>query len=613
MKKLIYALLPICVWAIVIVGCSDDSMETLSEAVPLKMAVNNKSLVMGDHLIVDFTVDGDELTANEDFDIYLTAKKGADDVSETVFESLPEFVTFKQGEKSLQVDLTVKKTGITSNVNFEIVAFARGYRMTGNTQSILVSDYHRTVVSLKDNPDQEVQEGETFTLVAMVGVAVAEPVVIVITPKAGEAEFYENLPASLTIPSGGTTAESGLVTIKKDGIYTGDKSLTVSLSTESAQYPLMGTTLSVKMKDLDKPFGERLQDERWVYDNPEIPFASTGRLSAVNAKYGTSFLMAEGNAHPNAKLAEAGWTFYNAQEFHLVGKTADMWTRNDANDTYVPIFLAAQSTATTQASAAVDITKFSTIADAGYLKMFEMKIKTIATGGASGQREYGTAAFYANNQANAFKANHTPTLMGSRVEVRARIRGNKKGFNMAIWMLGNTDYPYGEIDLLENPANNDGDARAFQTFHIGADATSSQSKSQTTTMNSIKDWNIYWMEWVDDSTVRIGLNGDVTTELKKGDLVSEANWPFSPEKNPKGLKLILTMGAPSKWAFNGQGDSWVPPVGWDSGFANFTNYVQDRDNDAIPRMEIDWIRTYINMPKAQYEKLGVQKNGTKFY
>lgn len=614
MKKVLYAILSAFLLMLSVVGCKEDNLiDVLPQAVPLTVTVDSKNLVMGDHLIMTFKVDGEGDTSNEDFDIYLTAKSGTEDKAQ-LFKGFPEMITFHKGEKEMQLDLLVSESGVSASHTIDIAAFVRGYRVTGAVNTVTVSDFYRTTIALKDNQDKEVKEGDSFILTAQVAVKAREEVVVKILPAAGEESIYENLPTTLIIPAGSTIVESEVITLKKDGVYKGDANLNLAVQTESTKHPLVAETFMIKMLDIDKPFGDKLQDERWVYGNPSIPFASTIRLSDVNAKYGEAVAIREGDAHPNAELAKEGWLFYNAQEFHLVGKTGDMWTYNTVNDTYVPAFLAAQNTATAQSSAGVDINKFSTITEAGYLKMFEMKIKTNATGGASGPREYGTAAFYANNQANAFKANHTPTLMGSRVEVRARVRGNKKGFNMAIWMLGNSDYPYGEIDLLENPASNDGDSRAFQTFHVGADAITSKGQSQMTNMNNISDWNIYWMEWIDENTVRIGLNGMVTTTLlNDGSVTAKENWAFNPVKNPKGLKLIITMGAPSKWALNGQGDTWVPPVDWDKGFASFTNYMQDRDNNAIPRLEIDWIRTYINMPKAQYEKLGVQKNGTKFY
>ena len=77
------------------------------------------------------------------------------------------------------------------------------------------------------------------------------------------------------------------------------------------------------------------------------------------------------------------------------------------------------------------------------------------------------------------------------------------------------------------------------------------------------------------------------------------------------------MGAPNKWGLGGGSEIngiWHPDAGWDSGFADYDNYDRDRDNDAIPRLEIDWVRTYINKATvADYDKGRNRHTGTKFY
>ena len=57
-------------------GCEDETKyRPLPEAVPLTMSINEKAFVMGEHLKVDIKVepdaDGNEVVANEDFDITL--------------------------------------------------------------------------------------------------------------------------------------------------------------------------------------------------------------------------------------------------------------------------------------------------------------------------------------------------------------------------------------------------------------------------------------------------------------------------------------------------------------------------------------------------------------
>ena len=79
MKNILYRMLPICLFTISLTGCEDETKyRPLPEAVPLTMSINEKAFVMGENLKVNINVDadadGNEMVANEDFDIYFTAK-----------------------------------------------------------------------------------------------------------------------------------------------------------------------------------------------------------------------------------------------------------------------------------------------------------------------------------------------------------------------------------------------------------------------------------------------------------------------------------------------------------------------------------------------------------
>ena len=80
--------------------------------------------------------------------------------------------------------------------------------MAGALQNISVSDYHTSEVGLKNNIDKVVKEGQAFTLVASVNTKVQNPVEILITPKEGEENRYDNLPDRLIIPTGKSSIES---------------------------------------------------------------------------------------------------------------------------------------------------------------------------------------------------------------------------------------------------------------------------------------------------------------------------------------------------------------------------------------------------------------------
>ena len=75
----------------------------------------------------------------------------------------------------------------------------------------------------------------------------------------------------------------------------------------------------------------------------------------------------------------------------------------------------------------------------------------------------------------------------------------------------------------------------------------------------IDEFQIYWVEWIDDETVAIGTNGVETLRVTKA--MTEQNggrWPFSYSINSEGLYYIITMMlfAQSRAEFrcNGYGD-----------------------------------------------------------
>ena len=92
------------------------------------MSINDNAFAMGEHLKVNINVepdaDGKEVVANEDFDIYFTAKAGAEDAS-NVFEQFNGIVTFPKGEKQIQVDFPVKASGLTGSECLTILIYVR--------------------------------------------------------------------------------------------------------------------------------------------------------------------------------------------------------------------------------------------------------------------------------------------------------------------------------------------------------------------------------------------------------------------------------------------------------------------------------------------------------
>ena len=309
MKNILYKILPVCLLTIGLTGCEDETKyRPLPEAVPLTMSINEKAFVMGEHLKVDIKVepdaDGNEVVANEDFDIYFTAKAGTDDVA-NVFEPFSSIVTFPKGEKQIQVDFPVKTSGLMGTTTMEFVAFARGYKIANSSQGIKVSDYYRISMSLENNTENVVTEGGKFVLVAKVDKPSSVPLEVTITPKEGEEDRYDNLPSTLTIPAGRTSVKSAAVTIKQDYEMTGDLQLVLNMESNSSANPMTASTLMITMTDLESMADPDLYDMTTVYENPNIMFISydddwfTGKETAK---------MDEGTAHPNAELGSQ-WKF----------------------------------------------------------------------------------------------------------------------------------------------------------------------------------------------------------------------------------------------------------------------------------------------------------------
>ena len=547
-------------------GCEDETKyRPLPEAVPLTMSINEKAFVMGEHLKVDIKVepdaDGNEVVANEDFDIYFTAKAGTDDVA-NVFEPFSSIVTFPKGEKQIQVDFPVKTSDLMGTTTMEFVAFARGYKIANSSQGIKVSDYYRISMSLENNTENVVTEGGKFVLVAKVDKPSSVPLEVTITPKEGEEDRYDNLPSTLTIPAGRTSVKSAAVTIKQDYEMTGDLQLVLNMESNSSANPMTASTLMITMTDLESMADPDLYDMTTVYENPNIMFISydddwfTGKETAK---------MDEGTAHPNAELGSQ-WKFDYAIEFHKNSTSGDYQKLGNATD------------ANRGSVLKIDWTKYAKVTDEGELNICV---------GVEGTN-YGTAGIHCcKSLGQMWAQNVTRIYPGMRIEMKVRLGGNRTGF----------------VPMIEvkNPATATTCKEAKQSICIlknvsGSAITQSvrgeaisDAKSVVTAIPKVEDYNIYWVELVDESTIKLGINGSTTLEVTRDMLDS---WPFTKASTgtsigAKGLYLVMRMD------LFGEGNSVSSelPAGWDTELKsiNPANYATEG-----PRMEIDWIRFYVN-------------------
>ena len=566
MKNILYKILPVCLLTIGLTGCEDETKyRPLPEAVPLTMSINEKAFVMGEHLKVDIKVepdaDGNEVVANEDFDIYFTAKAGTEDVA-NVFEPFSSIVTFPKGEKQIQVDFPVKTSGLVGTTTMEFVAFARGYKMANSSQGIKVSDYYRISMSLENNTENVVTEGGKFVLVAKVDKPSSVPLEVTITPKEGEEGRYDNLPSTLTIPAGRTSVKSAAVTIKQDYEMTGDLQLVLNLKSNSSSNPMTAPALTITMTDLESMADPDLYDMTTVYENPNIMFVSydddwfTGKETAK---------MDEGTAHPNAELGSQ-WKFDYAIEFHKNSTSGDYQKLGNATDANRGNVLK------------IDWIKYAKVTDEGELNICV---------GVEGTN-YGTAGIHCcNSLGQMWAQNVTRIYPGMRIEMKVRLGGNRTGF----------------VPMIEvkNPATATTCKEAKQSICIlknvsGSAITQSvrgevvsDAKSVVSAIPKVEDYNIYWVELVDENTIKLGINGSTTLEVTRDMLDS---WPFTKASTgtsvgAKGLYLVMRMD------LFGEGNSVSSelPAGWDTELKsiNPANYATEG-----PRMIIDWIRFYVN-------------------
>ena len=566
MKNILYKILPVCLLTIGLTGCEDETKyRPLPEAVPLTMSINEKAFVMGEHLKVDIKVepdaDGNEVVANEDFDIYFTAKAGTEDVA-NVFEPFTSIVTFPKGEKQIQVDFPVKTSGLVGTTTMEFVAFARGYKMANSSQGIKVSDYYRISMSLENNTENVVTEGGKFVLVAKVDKPSSVPLEVTITPKEGEEGRYDNLPSTLTIPAGRTSVKSAAVTIKQDYEMTGDLQLVLNLKSNSSSNPMTAPALTITMTDLESMADPDLYDMTTVYENPNIMFVSydddwfTGKETAK---------MDEGTAHPNAELGSQ-WKFDYAIEFHKNSTSGDYQKLGNATDANRGNVLK------------IDWTKYAKVTDEGELNICV---------GVEGTN-YGTAGIHCcKSLGQMWAQNVTRIYPGMRIEMKVRLGGNRTGF----------------VPMIEvkNPATATTCKEAKQSICIlknvsGSAITQSvrgevvsDAKSVVSAIPKVEDYNIYWVELVDENTIKLGINGSTTLEVTRDMLDS---WPFTKASTgtsvgAKGLYLVMRMD------LFGEGNSVSSelPAGWDTELKsiNPANYATEG-----PRMIIDWIRFYVN-------------------
>ena len=631
MKKYFYRLLPICLFILIMTGCKDtETAISIGETRNLAAKISTQSAAFGDLVTYTIRVDQQDntLSLEEDIDVTLTFagkdKNQKEVTAADVFEDFSGHIALKKGDKQGFAEFKVKQNLVNYPIIGTITAYVRGYQINTAERPIVVSDKHYTIMALKNNSDNTVKEYGFFVLTATVGAPAKEDVKVYITPGEGEADKFKGLPEYLIVKAGYQTSESELIQISGQEGKNNFESVSLLFRNDSEIHPLFEQDkIDIKVLDLDGDLNpsEKMTDERWVYTDPDQIF-----ISAINKKdvekwdavrYASAKEMKEGDPHPNESLKAAGWLFMNSYEFHPI----DALTSGGKINQYgirSPRYMAAQNVANTQEVQAVVNDKYANMTPDGYLRMwcaYDPGIST--TGESSGTRDYGVSAVYASKYdgvptgADSWESSNVRILPGTRVEVRIRIRGKKHSFNSAVWFQGNIRgvqwSTYGEVDLLENPANKNGGTgmnASWQTFHWNEISTQSGDKYNPNNggpvISDMDQFDIYWMEWRDNNEIALGINGKEQVRINAG-YGGTKHWPFTDVYNSEGMHLLLTFAGCNEWAL---GDAAAKAAAKDGSWANdfkHISYEESKTSNDSPRMEIDWIRFY---KKASYKYYG---------
>lgn len=614
--------------AIAITGCKDDIISiSIGETRNLIAQINTQSAVFGDNIIYTVAIDqtNDSLSMQEDIDVKLTftgkGNDGNEVKAEDVFENFPAMIPLHKGDKKAFGEFKVKNNVKNFPISGTITSYSRGYQIASAERPITISNKHYSYITIKNNSDNTIKEGGNFILVLNIGNKAKEDVnVNIIATK--NADKLIGLPKSLTVKAGFKTVESDIIKVIAEQGKNSFSNIPLSFSTESTLHPLISDNLALKITDMDAGLtpGTELTNERWVYSDPDQIFVSKENKNSVMKWDATKSMLEikEGDPHPNPTLAAKGWTFLNSYEFHPIDELTQGGGADKVWGTRVPRFMAAQNVSNTQKVQSVVNEKYSTMTNDGYLKMWCAHDPGLPkTGEATGTTDYGVSALYASKfdgvptGADSWESSNVRILPGTRVEVRVRVRGEKHSFNAAIWFQGNIRNvqwaSYGEVDLLENPANKKGGSvggvnNAWQTFHWDKEETPNKDEFKPTTgglhFDNMDEFYIYWMEWTSNDEIALGINGKENIRIKADGTripssigggkpwTSSTHWPFKDTYNPEGMHLLLTFAGCNEWALDGK-----PSDDWANGFKDIS-YEDSKTNDRTPRIEIDWIRFY---------------------
>ncbi len=303
-----------------------------------------------------------------------------------------------------------------------------------------------------------------------------------------------------------------------------------------------------------------------LYSNPSQQYYSSYSSSsfATCASYSDDAIQANsvllngtGMAHPT----QSGWNLYTALEFHPIDGVCRSAEANG---------VCALATAYGWGDGASTFSTLTDVTDGGYVKLWSKSNNSAFS--AYANRVNSTAATNHNNAGQGiWKNNWAAAVVGTRFEFRVRLTGDRTGCNYSIKLTGNANYDgtglsipnCGWINVMSNPA---GDNGIQQWVRYMGEEGSVVSVSQDTAMPDISEWNIYWVEIVDENTIKLGVNG--TTTVVATNESNDSGWPLNSSINQHGFELSL-----------------IPNTSSDMVSSNLSE-------ENYPTMEVDWIRVW---------------------
>ncbi len=609
---------------------NDQPEETSASGASLTVTLNATSFAAGDTVVATVTDNsGSDVTRGDITLQFKVVNLDTNSYDTSMFGECEWSAVLGASDSSIEVEFPIR-SDITETYSLRLDTSAEGCTITGSQQKITVSTGYVVELSIPGASDGKVKEGTTFTFTATTGAAPSEDMTITYTITDGE-NWFEPYTGGILIAAGETTGSSEEITVCEDGdVDSGQMTFDVTATASIDNYEVQ--SLTITRKDKDSPLGEAIDDERWVYDDPDQAFYSSDTeskyLTCPSYKQGDVLMTkydyttgTNGSPHPNATLAAEGWTLLNACEFHAIGGWS--YPRPESPNTYGVYNEATaygwsdQNTEAVEKAAFVNNTKYTNVTDDGYLRMWCCVDEGLS---AKGTAMYvGTSSLYANKKnATMGISSNTAIGVGTRVEIRARLRGDRQGTLMALWMQGNAqtlEWPqYGEIDILENHVvigqedTSDWNL-AEQTLHWGyVDDNSSPSHNKPTAQNPVEDieeYNIYWCEIVDETTIKLGVNGETTRTFTKETTTNshgDYTWPYTNDYNPDGFHVLLTIYA-------GFPSYTIGDTSWQTADFKNMSYEDSITSDVAPRMEIDWIRYWKN-DNYDYSSMTIEPNSS---